>query len=111
LQDAPVQYRDPVAHGHGLDLIVGDIHGGDTQAGLQRGNLRTGLHPKLRVQVGQRLVHQEDVRLPDDRSAHRDPLALAAGQRLRFAVQVFVQLQQTGGLLHPLVDLPLLHLA
>jgi hypothetical protein len=36
------------------------------------------LHPQRRVQVRERLVEQEHLRLPDDRPADRDPLPLAA---------------------------------
>jgi hypothetical protein len=109
LQQPVLQHGDPVAHRHGLDLVVGHVDGGGAQPTLQGGDLGTGLHPQLGVQVGQRLVHQEDLRLPDDRPAHRHPLALAAGQGLGLAGQVLLQVQDLGGLLHPLADLVLGH--
>ena len=78
---------------------------------LQRGDLRTGLHAELGVEVRQRLVHEEDLRLADDRPAHRDPLALATGERLRLAAEVLLQLEQLRRLLDPPVDLGLRGLA
>jgi len=35
-------------------------------------------HAQLGVEVGQRLIEQEDFRIAHDRAAHRDALALAA---------------------------------
>ena len=87
LQDTVEQHRDPVTHGHGLDLVVRDVDGGDAQLGLQGGDLDTGLHAELGVEVRQRLVHEEDLRLADDRPAHRDTLTLTTGERLRLAAR------------------------
>ena len=42
---------------------------------------------QLRVEVRQRLVHQADRRLGDDRAAERDALLLAAGELRRLAVE------------------------
>ena len=45
---------------------------------------------QLRVEVGQRLVHQEDARLAHDGAADRDALHLAAGEAVRLAVEEVV---------------------
>ena len=105
LQLAVAQHGDPVAHRHGLHLVVGDVDGGGAQPALQRGDLGAGLHPQLGVQVGQRLVHAEHLRRPHDRAAHRHPLALATGELGRFAVQEIGQVEQLGGLLDLLAAL------
>ncbi len=104
LQDAVLEHGDPVAHGHGLDLVVRDVHRGGAQPALQRGDLGARLHPQLGVQVGQRLVHAEHLRLPHDRPAHRHPLALATGERLRLAVQELLQVEDLGRFPDPLGD-------
>ena len=44
------------------------------------------------------------MRLADDRPADRDTLPLPARELLGFAVQQFVDAEDVGGLLHPLVD-------
>ena len=107
LQHAVLEHGDAVAHGHRLDLVMGDVDRGDAQAVLQRGDLGAGLHPQLGVEVGQRLVHQEDLWLADDRPAHRHPLTLTAGERFRFPVEVRVEVEDRGGLLDPLADVRL----
>src|SRR5258708_20600231 len=41
----------------------------------------SNLDTELGVEVGERFVEQEDLRIAHDRPPHRDALALAAGQR------------------------------
>jgi len=65
------------------------------------------LHPQLRVQVRQRLIHQERLRLADDRPTHHHPLPLTTGQVLGFAVQQRGQREPVGGLLDAFADLGL----
>ena len=98
LQLPEAQHRHPVPHRHGLDLIVGDVDGGGAESTLQRGDLGAGLHAQLGVQVGQRLVHAEHLRLTDDRAAHRDALPLAAGEGLGLAGEVGLEVEQLRGL-------------
>jgi hypothetical protein len=78
LQHALVHDGDPIAHRHRLDLVVRHVHRRRLQLLLQVRDVRAHLHAQLRVQVRERLVHQEDLRLAHDRPAHRDALALTA---------------------------------
>ena len=73
----------------------------------RRRDLRTGLDAELGVEVRQRLVHEEDLRLTHDGAAHRDTLALTTGERLRLAVQVLGEVEDLRGLLDLLADLGL----
>ena len=66
-----------------------------------REDLGAHLNAQLRVQVRERLVHQEDLRLADDRAAHRDALPLAAGELPRLAVEVVEEADDARGLLDP----------
>ena len=75
------------AHRHRLDLVVGDVDDRRAEALVEAGDLGARLDAQLGVEVGERLVHQEDGRLADDRPAERDALALAAGQLLRLALE------------------------
>ena len=69
LEQAVHRHRDAVAHRHGLDLVVGEEDRRDAEAALQRGDLRAVLRAKLRVEVVQRIVHQENLRIAHDRAA------------------------------------------
>jgi len=84
---------------------VGDVDRRDAEIALQPRDLGAHLHAQLRVQVGERLVHEEGARLADDRPAHGHPLALAAGKRARLLAQDVHQAQGARRLLHPAVDL------
>ena len=97
LQHALCHHRDAVGEGHRLDLVVGDVDGGDADLALQVLDLRPHLHPELGVEVGERLVHQEELRRAHDGAAERHPLALAAGERRRAAVEEVAELDPLGG--------------
>ena len=64
-----------------------DVDGRDAEIVLEAGDLRPHLNAELRVEVGQRFVHEERLRLPDDRAAHRHALPLAARERTRLALE------------------------
>src|SRR5690606_31317749 len=91
LLDATViQYGDPMPHAHRLDLIVRHIDRRRADLALEHLDLiaRRGAH--LRVQVGQGLVEQEDVRLAHQRPGEGDALPLATRELAGFALQQFV---------------------
>ena len=102
LQDAVEHHRDPVTHRHRLDLVVGDVDRGYAEPPLKRSDLRTRLHAKLRVEVRERLVHQEHLRVADDRTSHRDPLPLASRERPRLPLEVVLEVEDPGRLEHAL---------
>jgi hypothetical protein len=81
------------------------------QVALQTGNFRAHLDAQLRVEVRERLVHQERTRLADDRAAHRDALALAAGQRPRALLQHVRQAEHRRRSLDPRHTLTARHLS
>ena len=93
--------RHPVTEGHRLGLIVRHVDHRGPQALLDPRHLRAHLHAQLRVQVRQRLVHQERLRVAHDRAAHRHPLALTTGQIRRLALQMLLQIQDPGRLGRP----------
>ncbi len=105
LQLPEPQHGDSIPHRHRLDLVVGDVDGGGAEPSLQRGDLGAGLHAQFRIQVRQRLVHAEHLRLTHDRAAHRDALTLTAGQLGRLAVQELGEVQDLGRILDLLAPL------
>ncbi len=105
LGDAGIHHDQQVAQRHRLDLVVRDIERGGAEAPLQLLDLEAHLHPQLGVEVGERLVEQEDRRLAHDGAAHGDALALAAGKLARLALQIGGKLQQAGRLVDAGADL------
>ena len=77
---------------------------------LQLRDLGARLHAQLGVQVRERLVHEEGLRVAHDRAAHGDALALAAGEVARLAVEQLLEVEDARGVLDALVDLVLRHL-
>ena len=79
LLDPPgVHDRDGVGHGHGLLLVMGDVHEREADLGLDPLELHLHLAPQLQVQRAERLVEQQHAGLVHDRAGERDPLLLAA---------------------------------
>ena len=60
---------------------------------------------QLRVEIGERLVHQERARLADDGPPHRHALALPAGELARPALELLLQLEQARDVAHPAFNL------
>ena len=107
LELALAHHRDAVAHRHRLDLVVGDVDRRHAEVVLEPRDLRAHLDAELRVEVREGLVHEERLRLADDRAAHRDALALAAGERARLALEERLEVEDAGGVLDAALDLVL----
>src|SRR4030095_11542420 len=67
------------------------------EALLRPPDLAAHLDPQLGVEVGERLVEQQHVRLDHDRARDRDALQLAAGKLMRPALAIAVELHQLQG--------------
>ena len=78
LQHALAHDRDPAAHRHRLDLVVGDVHRRDPEPLVELDQLQPGLQAELCVEVGERLVHQERLGLAHDCPCERNALPLPA---------------------------------
>ena len=87
LDAAGVHDDHPLGQRHRLDLVVGDVERGRAQLAVQLLDLEPHLRAQLGVEVGERLVEQEHRGLAHDRAAHRDALALAAGELARLALE------------------------
>ena len=104
LDAAVVHHRDAVGHGHRLDLVVGDVHSRGLEPLVQRLDLGAHRHAQLGVQVTQWFIKQEHFRVSYDRPAHGNPLALAAGQLARIAVQIRTQVEDLCRVGHTALD-------
>ncbi|MNY06885.1 hypothetical protein D3C86_1396650 [compost metagenome] len=74
---------------------------------MQPRYLDAHLYPQLRIEVGERLVEQENLRFTHDGAADGDTLPLAAGKLLRPALHQLVDLQDFGGAVDPLLRIGL----
>ena len=78
---------------------------------MQLGDLGTHLDTKLCIQVGQRFVHEQDLRVTDNGTSHGNTLSLAAGKSLRLAVKQFIKVKDLGCFINLFLDLILRNLA
>src|SRR5215211_1167147 len=101
---------DPVGHRHGLCLVVGDVDARCPDPVVQLGDLRPHLHPEFGVEVTERLVHKERLRLADYGPSEGHPLSLATGEGFRLPIQKPLDGEYPRGLVHAPVDLGLVHL-
>ena len=95
------------AERHRLDLVVRDVDGRDAEPPVQLRERGAHADAELRVEVRERLVEQERLRLANDRAAHRDALPLAAGELRRAALEQVDEPEQLGDLVDPARDLGL----
>ncbi len=88
-----------------------DIDERGAQALVQLGDFGPHLRAQLGVQVREGFVEEEDLRVAHDGAPQRDALPLAAGKRLRLAVQQVGDVERAGRLFHAALDFVLRHLA
>ena len=96
LDRALVHDGDAGGERHRLDLVVGDVDRGLADPLMELLDLGAHVDAQLGVEIGQRLVEQEELRIAHQRAPHGDALALAAGQLAGLAVEQRLDLQQRG---------------
>ena len=80
LDPAVAQRHDAVGERHRLGLVVGDVEAGGVEGHVQALDLGAHLDAQLGVEVGERLVEEEQLGLAGDGAADGDALALAAAR-------------------------------
>ena len=93
LQFAGVHHRDEIGHGERLGLIVGHVERGRAEPVAQPLDFAAHAQAKPRVEVGQRLVHQERSGIAHDGARQRHTLALAARELARAPVEQVIDLE------------------
>src|SRR6266571_7040669 len=83
---------------------MGDVDDCRLDATVQLDDLGTRGHTQLRVQIRERFVQQEDIRLAHNRSTQGYPLALSPGELFGLAFEQLLQAQDFSRLLHSRVD-------
>jgi hypothetical protein len=94
LEFAVAHHGDARGERHRLDLIVRHIDDGGSEALMQFLDFRAHVYAQLRVQVGQRLVEQENPGLAHQRPPHGHSLALPARELSRSTLQEMIDLQR-----------------
>ena len=104
LDSSVPHHHHAVSERHCLDLVVRHIDrsGGDALAELLE--LDAHVRPELGVEIRQRLVEQEDLRMAHETTAEGDALLLAAGQFARLALEQVADAEDFGGAHHLLAD-------
>ena len=100
-----LQDDDPVGERHRFGLVMGDIDAGRLERHVQALDLRAHLDPELGIEVGERLVEEEQAGLARDCPADGDALTLAARQLLRPPFEILPYLQDVGSALNHFGDL------
>ena len=93
LQFAVLQHRDLGRQRHRLDLVVRDVDDGRARLLMQAFDLNAHVDAQLGVEVGERLVEQEHLRLSHQCAAHSDALSLATRKLAWPALQQMLDLQ------------------
>ncbi len=95
LRDAAlVHQHHQVRHGQRLGLVVRDVDECRADAAVDALDFELHLIAQLLVEGAERLVHQQQARMRNQRSRHRHPLLLAAGQLARIAPAVVLHSHQ-----------------
>ena len=109
LNDAQLHYRDIGRHGQGFHLVMRDVDGGRAGNMVEALEFRAHVHAQAGVQVGKRLVHQEDLRAVGQHARQGDALLLSAAHLARIAIRVAFHLHLGQRFLDALVHLVLGH--
>ena len=94
LQHAAPHHGDAVAHRHRLGLVVGDVDRRHGEVALDAQDLGAHLDTQLRIEVRERLVHEERLRFAHDCTAHGHTLALPAGERSRLPAERLLEAER-----------------
>ena len=105
LVEVPVLHDDDgVRHGERLLLVVRDINRRQPHLLLNIAKLNAHRFTELGVEIGERLVEKQDVRLHDQRPGNGDPLLLTAGHLIGVAILQSRELHERQSLADLLAD-------
>ena len=104
LQHAVIDEADLGGEGHGFHLVVGDIDKGGAGFDMQALQLVAHFQAQLGIQVGERLIHEQDGGLRRQGAGDGDALLLAAGKLGGVAVHKHANLDDAGHTAHGQVN-------
>ena len=104
LDVAPSHDHDAAAHGHGFDLVVGDVDEGRSQSFVEADDLGAHGGTEFGVEVGEGFIEQKHLGTAHDGAAEGDALTLAAREGAGLSVKVLGDAENGGGLHDLLMD-------
>ena len=110
LQQPTVHHCHAVGHGHRLQLVMSHIDDGGIQVLVEPLEFRPHLPAQLRIQIRQRLIHQECPRIAHQRAPQRHALLLAAGKLAWPALEQVFDIEYLGRRAHLHIDVGPRHL-
>jgi len=110
LNETVTHNNDTGSHGHSFGLVVGNIDEGGLEFLMQTGQVGSHLGTQLSIQVGQRLVQKEDLRITDDGTAQSNTLSLTTGQSGRLSLKQMRNAEDLSGSGNTVLDLSLGHM-
>ena len=105
LDAARLHHGDAAGHCQRLFLVMRDVDGRDLQAPLQFADLAAHVDPQPGIEVGQRLVEQQNLRADDQRAGDGDTLQLAARELVGPTLAIALQPNESERVGHALGDL------
>ena len=97
--------NDTIAQRHGFGLVVGNVHKRGVDVLTQLDELSAHLVTQFGVEVTQRLVHEEYLRMTHDSAADGNTLSLSAGERFGLSLQILGDAEDLRRLFDFFVDL------
>ena len=110
LDDTILHNDDSGTQCHRLGLVMCYVDDGGLEGLVELCDLYTHLCSQLRIEVTERLIHEEYLRSTNDRTSHRYTLSLSTGKSLRLSVEEMLEIEDSCSLMHLLIDLCLRNL-
>src|SRR5574344_1792009 len=85
---------DAVRQSQSFNLVVRNVDHIAAELMVKKLNFTSHRRSELRIQIGKRLIEEEDFRVADNSTAHSDSLPLAAGKFIRLLVELAGQAQK-----------------
>ena len=100
-----IEHDNPLPQRHRFDLIVGHVDHGRQQPAVELRDFGAHAQAQFRIEVGQRLIEQEHLRITHQRAPQCDALALSARELPWPSLQEVRETQHLCGLVHAALDL------
>ncbi|MNC08429.1 hypothetical protein D3C75_560130 [compost metagenome] len=109
LNDTIIHNYDTVTHCHSFCLVMRYVDTSGFKAFNQFSDFSAHLTTKFSIQVGKRLIHQEDLWITYDSASQSYTLALTTGKCFWFTIKQMLDIENSSSFTYFLVDFIFLH--